>query len=748
MLVWANDPSRARSLVSGIITPTRWIQYLCAAFFLVAASFVALILARVVVINGVERFGDEPPRCLVWFFAGDGGHAEWIAPVASQLNNVLVFWYFFSNGHKEGVVAAQIAAGLAVGVILAAAFWYTITAFYYLTYQPPAHPGHIPGFGGAAARTILLPRKWLLLSADGAGHKRGDVLEDATVPSTLWWTSRLFPVPGYRWPPGGDLYEGHYFSLLAAFSFFALYWTLWPLTAPVPVPFWSLAAIAFQLLTGVAGVVVVVSSRLTSGAEAAETRRLFFWKIFLIAATVVFAVAIPWFYYGSDAERFPILALVLIAVISLSWMLGALAFIADRFRVPVLTAIVLVTILPRYFHWDGGREEHDLSASLRQTQAVLPTPAQILEHQLAQNPSRPFIVVTSTGGGIHAAAWTTAVLGHLEQEFAADSSLQSFHSHVLLLSTVSGGSSGLYAYLREIDPHTNGGHSDWQRMRLAAQCSSLEAAGWGLVYYDFPKVFLPLLPYFVPPSTGVDDLTGSPMAKDRTWSLRRAFARNLNDPFCGLGSASATLIPRRQLLRAEQANLDNERELTLGNLDPIANSLPAFTMNTTTVEGGYRVLLANYWVPGTKQNPLIPPPADSFLEMYGGVRFGQGAESRYTDLPLATGAQLSATFPYVSSAATFPRRTACRTFTLSMGATTTTTEPARRSSFCARLSTACRSARRLSALCWWRFATARRRLLHRLPATSRGTFWISFWRRSKPFMARDTRGLRRATAKI
>ena len=247
ILVAANSPDYVRSLVSGIITPTRWIQYLCASFFLVAGSFVALILAHIVVINGTERFGDDPPRILTWLFAGDGGRLEWIAPVASQFNSVLVFGYFFWNGHEEGVDWHQIAIGVPAGVALAAAFWYAMTAFYYLTYEPPAGGAHTPGFGGAAARTLLFPRSWLLLSADGEGHGKGDALEDAGTPVLARWISRFFPVPGYRWPPHGDLYEGHYFSLLAACGFFALYWALWPLTAPVPVSFWSWVSMALTV---------------------------------------------------------------------------------------------------------------------------------------------------------------------------------------------------------------------------------------------------------------------------------------------------------------------------------------------------------------------------------------------------------------------------------------------------------------------------------------------------------------------
>ena len=112
LLVWANSPAIARSLVSGIVTPSHLIQYLCVAFFLVAASFVALILARIVVINGEERFGDDCPPLLHWLLANDKREYEWIAPVAFQINNLIVFWYFLTNGPNEGVSAAEIAQGL------------------------------------------------------------------------------------------------------------------------------------------------------------------------------------------------------------------------------------------------------------------------------------------------------------------------------------------------------------------------------------------------------------------------------------------------------------------------------------------------------------------------------------------------------------------------------------------------------------------------------------------------------------
>lgn len=97
---------------------------------------------------------------------------------------------------------------------------------------------------------------------------------------------------------------------------------------------------------------------------------------------------------------------------------------------------------------------------------------------------------------------------------------------------------------------------------------------------------------------------------------------------------------------------DQDQALTLSRLriDDPQNPFPAFTMNTTTVEGGKRFLLSNYSIQRqTDPNPLLSNPTYSFLSVYGGVKTPAG---EYVDLPLATAAQLSATFPYVSSAST------------------------------------------------------------------------------------------------
>ncbi len=664
VLWWANWPANDRSLVSGVITPETWGEYLCVFFFLIADSLVALMLARIVVINGESRFGDCPPKLLARLLAHPNTGEEWFTLLVSQANTVVLTIYFFANGADEGVDPSQVAVGLVAALVTSFLFWYAVTAIYYLTYRPDndSEKQAAAKENRTIARTLILPRSLIFLSPDGKKHGFGDVLEDADTPLPTGWLARLFPVTGYRWPPKGSLFEGHYFSLLSATGFFALYWFLWPLTAPIAAHAVSTVALALEVIGGIAVYVLVLSAKapgIGTEEEQQNKKTLRLWKAILALPILGFSIGVPILCTELDVSRFPILALVLILVISLAWLFGAVAFYADRYRIPVLTVFLVAIIIPRLFHWTGAREEHYLSIALKDAPTTLPTPAEILdarirrEQELTSQQKQPassiptFFVVTSTGGGIHAAGWTTAVLQHLESQFG-----DHFHDHVLLLSTVSGGSAGLLTYLRELHDAGNGESPQWSRMVPEAECSSLEAIGWGLVYYDVPKAIVPFLPTLVSPSTGVDDLRSGPLGMDRTWSLRRAFERNLNDPHCRPAANPGLKVPKSEVDAAQSQADASYGQLTLGEFNAMQSPYPypAFSMNTTTVENGSRFLLSNYKV--TRDADIgVPAPAESFLDVYGSTGL---VSSRYADLPLQTAAQMSATFPYVSSAATFP----------------------------------------------------------------------------------------------
>jgi hypothetical protein len=104
------------------------------------------------------------------------------------------------------------------------------------------------------------------------------------------------------------------------------------------------------------------------------------------------------------------------------------------------------------------------------------------------------------------------------------------------------------------------------------------------------------------------------------------------------------------LEKAQQKNQNTQQELSIGNLNT-TGSFPAFSMNTTTVENGERFLLANYKIPDERIELAGPNyKARSFLATFPAY----SGTSGWPDLPLATAAQMSATFPYVSSQARVP----------------------------------------------------------------------------------------------
>jgi hypothetical protein len=713
LLVLANHTG-AKSLTSGLLVPEYWEGYLCVAFFLVSTGFVALIAARIPAINGPDRWGevlkngpeliknicdddkggreqkwdeahDDRPKLLKKLFVNDKGEWEWVAPLASQVLNLYVFWYLFSNATSQQVPWGEALGGLLGGAAIGVLLWYLANAWYYLTFEaPPTHAALTRVvLGKNAARTILFPRRWFFLNRahgtraavtiEDASTSIKGAWEDSIVHRIVHFIERFADLSGYR-NDNGQLYEAHQFSLVAVLGFVGLYATVWPLAAPVTAFVPSIVAL---VVTGIALIRIdwVFWSAKHGG------RRLRRWKFLLIAGATGFWVIIAGLFFFSDSERFPILAVVLIMTIAVCWALSGIAFFVDRFRVPVLTLLVIAMIVPRlpFLPLTGSSEEHYFSTVPAKIAppAPVPTPAEILDERLPDpTDDRPLIIVTATGGGLHASAWTVTVLAHLEEEFAKNhlGPPEPFHKHLLLLSTVSGGSVGLLSYMREIqDAETREALQkeadkkpvplDLTRMKISAQCSSLEAVGWGLVYYDFTKAFLPIFPYFVSPSSGDGDLDRSPLFKDRTWSLRTAFGRNLNNDYCEYTWKRDTGQPLPHGLRfllnenrnAQALNDNLESRLTFRALLPEKdNRYPAITMNTTSVEEGNRFLLANYRVPHYSLDSTLSYPAQSFLDDFG------KCNPTKPDLPLVTAAQLSATFPYVSSAARVAKSVDCQ----------------------------------------------------------------------------------------
>jgi len=674
----------ARTLTSGIVTPEVWAQYLCVAFFVVTAGFVSLIMARVVLINGKERFDADPPETLVNLLANPKSKGELLAVLIFQIPTVLVVGYMLWNGYREQVGDEGVLGGSVLGILLAAGLWWVVNAGFYIAYEMPAHgPEETVVLGCNAARTILFPR--FLFGLVLPGHPvREDTLECVIVTPLHHWRQRRSvqrekrrkadeeagvtaplrsAIPGYGYADG-HLYEAHAFSAAAVGAFTLLYFALWPMTAPIRLEVVSYIFFAVLMVLPAAGALFMLWHSTLDAAR----KRLLALQVAFTGVILVFLLAVALLYHAYDASRFPIFGLLLILITIVIWGLGGIGFFFDRFRVPVLTVVLVAMILFRALPSWLVNEEHYLSTApsiVSDPNAVL-TPAEIVRRKSASGGNAPFIIVTATGGGLHASAWTATVMSMLEEKFREDQSgpPTSFHSNILLASTVSGGSVGLMSYLNEIQSGVSeqefNSEKDYDTDRVvnAAQCSSLEAIGWGMVYYDLPTAAMPIrlphfLHFFTAPSNGLSDLDDehTPLGKDRTWALRRGFVRNLRDKSC-----KTVALPN-------DGRPDNKPLTLEGLLADGTEKRPAFTMNSTTVEGGQRFLVANYTVPRVPLGFNESCAAESFLGIYGPsdpgkpltpLECGVPPATQPADLPLATAAQMSATFPYVSSAARIP----------------------------------------------------------------------------------------------
>ena len=203
-----------------------------------------------------------------------------------------------------------------------------------------------------------------------------------------------------------------------------------------------------------------------------------------------------------------------------------------------------------------------------------------------QGYKRPLTVVATAGGGIQAAAWTAQVLTGLQSECKSGE----FASSLLLVSSVSGGSVGTMYFLAAYDDDGNypTDTESLQKIRYNASRSSLSAVGWGMLYPDALRA-LPLIGWFVPQD------------RDRGWAIENAWITGWSQP----------------------PNLsDWRRDVELG-------TRPAVIFNATAAESGQRFLISS--------TELSTPGGMQFADDYNGW-----------DLPIATAARLSATFPYVS----------------------------------------------------------------------------------------------------
>lgn len=685
-LAFFDRPRNPSALIHAIFTPEYPGQFLACFFFATSCSMNALLLARIVCINGSERFpspGAAVPHLLTsWLGYGDpnpavpGGYfysdrRALIVMLAAQVPNVYLFYRLFENSYLGDVRFSTqlpwLVVGSIVGFTLALFFWWLVSILYYWSYPystfkrpartllfprwcfglPPNNLasdtiercGRLGGFLGRFLNLVfsLLPR----LSPSGYSDA------DPSPAGAL-----AFTVARHNWLRL-QLWEGHRLATIGLFGSIAIYIFLFPMTAPLPQP-WGIR-VALILAIGLFGLLYQAFVSIHISPASPKSLR---WRSFLIQFSILaILILCVWFaaswvthshprwielWFRPPLQFFPVMGSVAVLLTFICFTLAALAFFLDRFSFPVLTSVILVVAFLHYLFPKG--EDHYYAARLQNQSVPLLTPKQIV-HQRCPDPSKDcsLIVLTASGGGMHAAVWASSVFIELEKEFnnlgSRRPDVLGFHQNLVFASTVSGGSIGFAPVLREYlaqgsagpfditTPKRDDNHLDVsteplfaQRIERAAGCSSLEAVAWGLTYSDFLHLIFP----FIPPTHEYD----------RSVSLEVASERNYVEPKCGpalpkpADGHDATLF--------DPSDLDH-MSIGAADLRPSA-TIPAFTFNTTEVETGGRFLLANY------ANPSFPvgglPPSESFLQVYPHANIG-----------LVTAARLSATYPYVSSAA-------------------------------------------------------------------------------------------------
>ena len=407
VLAIEDDLSGISAITRGIFTPALFGQFLGSAFFIVCVGMVALLTARLVCLNGEDRFGTSPPSWVARSLGSDSDPWAGRILLMVQAPGLAVIVYLHLNARRELSVSPNLqdtmraAFGSIIGIALALLFWWVINALDHWTYCFTEAKGPV--------RTLLYPNRLFFLPYDRrrTAPQRTVVSQYAadrlpwliSLPDTLWkLIARLGP--GYA-DPGGNLWEGHRLAAIALVGYIAVYIVLFPLTAPAPQKGWCGWA-----LGGVAVFFAALSGGICAFTKPPRNGLIkLLWIMVISMFAVLSLTAFRWMLKAPFSfQGFPILGSVLVLTTILAFIFAAVAFWADRHRVPVLTAFVLYLYVSHAFVSRGG-EPYFHSQELK-TESSPPTPAEILQfhREGCSGPTEtnnvcPVILVTATGGG-------------------------------------------------------------------------------------------------------------------------------------------------------------------------------------------------------------------------------------------------------------------------------------------------------------------------------------------------------------
>jgi predicted acylesterase/phospholipase RssA len=330
--------------------------------------------------------------------------------------------------------------------------------------------------------------------------------------------------------------------------------------------------------------------------------------VFAIAMSLIaFGLYIVIGYYKGRIDNkpaaVPALAFFLLFVIVVCWFLGAFSFFLDRYRVPLLAGLAVLSLTTTY----APESDHFYRVLHVQGLPPLLRPSELVKDRAKDH--KRLITVATAGGGIQAAAWTARVLHGLEEACAQQARPEEkcdFRNSVLVISGVSGGSLGAMAYARSFAPNLNPVSPD--SVVANAEASAIDEVAWG---WTVPDVFRAISPWFRHQSI------------DRGWALEERW-KAIHD----LHNHRQDADPRRT------------KDVLLSDWAPKPGiPMPGLLLNATIVERG---------------EPLVFSTTDFPLkgDRRGLVNFyNLFSDQKNYDVRVNTAARLSASFPYVSPAA-------------------------------------------------------------------------------------------------
>jgi hypothetical protein len=245
------------------------------------------------------------------------------------------------------------------------------------------------------------------------------------------------------------------------------------------------------------------------------------------------------------------------------------------------------------------------------------------ERVMKEARKRPLILVCVSGGGIRAAAWTTAVLEQLEKQFAKKGI--AFPYQVRLITGASGGMVGAAYYVATLDAppaaagpaqvgRTTGVVLD-ERVRRVSK-DSLSPLVYQLIYGDLPKVFWPL-----------------PMRRDRGLVLEETWKTNL------AGGIDCTFDSLRQ--------------------GEVEGWRPSLIFSPMMIEDGRRLLFSNLDLAAVTANRGNVLEKTAAVYSRDSLEFFRLFPEATAAFKVSTAVRMNASFPYFSPAGvlpTWPRR--------------------------------------------------------------------------------------------